>query len=322
MNGTAKDPSAEPGPRRRGGKWRIVALFWLAQGVFFAWFGAMWFYQAGTVDGTQGRPLGRWNPLAVFDGRHWISRDALIFIAMPLGITMLLQAVMVWPVRRPRPRLVRGWSLWWSIAATGVCASLLSLALVFALSSAVELSGVKIDWPFGNAEEQILLAAWFVTVWLAATPLLWKFANRRLNAGEGHEDVLGRIASRLFMGTLVEAAAIMPIDVMVRRKTDCYSFSNSFFAMTICLGVGIVALGPAVVLVALGRRRKEWYAGRCGACGYDLSGLLTPGRVVERCPECGAGWRTRAPAPNPANPLSPLPPHHSPRAEPPDPPPA
>jgi rubrerythrin len=53
------------------------------------------------------------------------------------------------------------------------------------------------------------------------------------------------------------------------------------------MSVGIVALGPAVLLPILSRRRKRWYAGRCDACGYDMTG--TPS--ADRCPECGAGWR-------------------------------
>jgi len=48
-----------------------------------------------------------------------------------------------------------------------------------------------------------------------------------------------------------------------------------------------VLLGPAVLLPALGRRRKRYYQSNCPVCGYDMSGNA----AAERCPECGSGWK-------------------------------
>ena len=91
----------------------------------------------------------------------------------------------------------------------------------------------------------------------------------------------------LFLGTIVEAAAVIPLDIMIRRKTSCYCAEWTFFSLTALWSVGLLVLGPAVCLLPFGRRRKRINQGRCPACGYDRHGLDDE----TRCPECGAGWR-------------------------------
>ncbi|HZW10409.1 MAG TPA: hypothetical protein VFF69_10945 [Phycisphaerales bacterium] len=65
-------------------------------------------------------------------------------------------------------------------------------------------------------------------------------------------------------------------------------------------GVGVAVLGSVctytLAAVSAGlfariwrRRRLNWYsAGRCGSCGYDMSGL-----DAQTCPECGRTARVR-----------------------------
>jgi hypothetical protein len=118
--------------------------------------------------------------------------------------------------------------------------------------------------------------------WAVATPLLLSFSRYK-----PPHTALGRISSRLLMGTLIEAAAVIPLDVMVRRKTDCYCGEGSLWSLTMCWVVGSLVLGPAMWLYPLRKRRLRWYRGVCPACGYNMRGC--PG--ADRCPECGAGWR-------------------------------
>lgn len=123
--------------------------------------------------------------------------------------------------------------------------------------------------------------------WVVATPLLLAFGRR-----VGHETALGWISSRLFLGSVIEAALVIPVDAMTRRKTSCYCGEGTLWSLMMCWAVGTLVLGPAIWLLPIGRRRRRWLQGRCEACGYDMRGC--PG--AERCPECGAGWKpaTRA----------------------------
>jgi len=118
--------------------------------------------------------------------------------------------------------------------------------------------------------------------WLFSTPLVLGFVRRGRR-----ENTLARLSARLFMGTVLEAAALIPIDVMVRRKEDCVCATGTYIGLVVCATVGLFTIGPAVFLPLLSRRRRRWYANRCETCGYDMRSL--PG--AERCPECGSGWR-------------------------------
>jgi hypothetical protein len=167
-----------------------------------------------------------------------------------------------------------------SVAIAGLAAAGLSVGIPWvAFSVATTIFGVGLsDRAFTSATAATLLVNWAV-----AAPLLARFVRRR-----GPEDGLGRIAAWLFTGSVVEAAAVIPLDVMIRRKSNCYCAEGTLWTLTICWGIGGFALGPAVWLIPLAKRRKRWYGGRCAACGYDMRACMS----AERCPECGAGWRS------------------------------
>jgi hypothetical protein len=118
--------------------------------------------------------------------------------------------------------------------------------------------------------------------WAVATPLLLSFSRYK-----PPHTALGRISSRLLMGTLIEAAAVIPLDVMVRRKTDCYCGEGSLWSLTMCWVVGSLVLGPAMWLYPLRKRRLRWYRGVCPRAATTCAAV--PVRIA--VPECGAGWR-------------------------------
>jgi hypothetical protein len=236
--------------------------------------GALCAIQTVTAYIGLGLLVGGWPP----DLSYLTDPEYAPFVLLPLGIIFALQAVLVWPVRKPRPAARGGVSLWLSMGVAGLAVAAMVGGLLAAGADAAWLvSGVEPDerilWLIGGT----MALAWCVT-----TPLLVGFCRRHRP-----ESAIGRVSARLFLGTIVEVGAIIPLDVMVRRKTDCYCGQGTFFALILAWSVGLLAVGPAIFLPVLARRRKRWYAGHCEACGYDMAG--TP--AADRCPECGAGWK-------------------------------
>ena len=244
------------------GKWKIVLAYWLAQSV------VLYLATAALYSDSP----GDWRD-ALTDDEYalWVGGACLVVI--------LMQVLFVLPVRRPRKMGERGHSLYVSLGVAGLAIAGLGGALVW---TAMDVPYLITD---NDPDEDVW--AWFflaemILVWPIATLLLIRFCRR----GSG-DTVLGRIAARIFMGTVVEVVAIIPLDVMVRRRDSCYCAQGTFFTLLICGAVGLMALGPAIFLPILARRRKRYYAGLCDACGYDMTGCPT----ADRCPECGTGWR-------------------------------
>ncbi len=273
-------PLANMPPPRLPCRAVLLSVYWLLQGALAYVLAGAWI----TLNANSGGSAG---PLYSFDfsdlfhlltDPHWAP-----WAAGGILVFTLLQGFFLLPVRRPAARLDgRGVPLWLSAAAAGVAVALLWGAVATSGFALVQLW----QWEHRGSIEQPLLLVILGSVgvgWLIATPLIVRFMARRRR-----ETALSRIAAAVFMGTTVEAVAIMPLDVMMRRKTDCYCDTGTFWALSACGTVGLFVFGPAVLLPIVARRRKRWYASRCDACGYDMSATLG----ALRCPECGAGWRS------------------------------
>ncbi len=274
-------------------KWRLIGWFWLAQAAFLILFVPFWGLQGDSVNGQERRPLGEFNldKLAriISEPQLWVG------IVVALAILMSLQTILIWPVRKPRPRNQRGWPLRLSIGVAALVGTALAAALGFGFATLLQL----LEWrpPRGEQSASVylyLFLACLILSYIGGSTLMYRFCIRNLSRGHRHEDLLARIASTLFIGTLVEAVAIMPIDIMFRRRQDCYCFAGTFWAYILLLASGLVTLGPAILLPILTRRRKRWYASRCDCCGYDMTGIINARRAIDRCPECGAGWKPDA----------------------------
>lgn len=189
---------------------------------------------------------------------------------------LLLQGIFLLPVRKPGIGAGH-WSVKVSLAVGALAGATLFTALVFGIIISV-FESPDLDEP----NEWYVVAAVLILSWLIGTSLLWAFCKRG-----SRETILQRIAAGLFTGTIIESAAIIPLDVMWRRKDDCHCMAPSYIAIMVCMTVGVFALGPMILLPLIRRRRRRWYAGFCDVCGYDLR--ATP--RAERCPECGTGWR-------------------------------
>lgn len=157
------------------------------------------------------------------------------------------------------------------------------VGLMVSAASTAFLAGVElVGWKLPDGRMMVGLLVTPCVAWIVATPLLWSFAKNK-----PPETMLARLANRLFIGTLIEGIAILPIDVMVRRKTGCYCTEGTFFSFVTLSTAALLCLGPAVVLVPAARRRQRLMDGCCPVCGYDM----TSTRNLPSCPECGSGWR-------------------------------
>lgn len=261
-------------------RWVLLAGYWAIQGVVVYAAAAAW-VTLNVLSGGTDAPLYRFEIGEFFElmaDAEWAVRTAAA-----IGVFTLMQAGLLWPVARPSfNRDGHGTPVWVSAAAAGAAIAVVWAGVVLAAAGAWQLFASDTTTAWMERTLLIVLGVSMVVAWAVATPLVARFVSRGRR-----EDRLARLSAMIFMGTVVEAVAIVPLDVMMRRKTSCYCDTGTFWALTACGTVGLFVLGPAMFLPVLARRRRRWYAGRCDACGYDMR--ATPRAL--RCPECGAGWR-------------------------------
>jgi hypothetical protein len=276
-------------------KWMLLGAFWIVQAIVL-YFGQVFFYISqgslyveresdGSISGSISSGLfGSWPSMEDYLDLAFDWEYAIWMIPVIIGFT-IAQLIFMLPVRQPGMSGNHGRSVRKSLCIAGCVIGALFFASIFAVLEFL-YTVRDFEWDFPDdvpGEPYTTIGAVILFGWLVATPILICF----IKPGR-KETVLARLSKKLFIGTIVEVALLIPLDVMVRRKTDCYCWAGTYWALTICGFVGVFALGPAVFLPILAKRRKTWYSGHCGVCGYDMDGMPdTP-----RCPECGTGWKT------------------------------
>ena len=202
----------------------------------------------------------------------------LLLTAGSLGFVAIfftLQLLFIRPIRRPGLG-TRGVPILVSLAIGGLLAAGLVTA---AFCTVTQLGDVYIKG-FGVPAWSPL--AVMGGAWLVSTPLIVAFCRRGRR-----DDRLQGLAAGLFLGTIIEAAAIIPLDALVRRREDCMCGTGTFFALIVCCAIGLFLVGPAIILPLVSARRRRWADQHCDVCGYDMRGR----RGADVCPECGTGWR-------------------------------
>jgi len=194
----------------------------------------------------------------------------------------LLPVVHLRPPQGTRPQSLTRSLLLGALLAAAITASL-GLALVELAGSLLHGNFQEDPWGDELLSEVWIWPALFVMIvgsWVFWTMLLLIFA-RRLWA----DTVLGRLVVMLLGGTIVELLVVLPIDVMVRRRTDCYCAGGTFLSLCVS-AVGLLWLtGPGIVFALTARRRGMARKTHCGSCGQSKG--PSPGPV---CPECGYKW--------------------------------
>jgi hypothetical protein len=213
-------------------------------------------------------------------------------VFLPAMVAALAQLMFLLPVVKPSMvRSEHGRTLWLSVIGAGFVAALLFVALLMAIGEGVHwlvFGETDLgDWVADTAIHDMAPLEWWVfwpyvlIGWMIWTPLLWVFTRRA-----PRNRLPDRLAGWLLAGTIAEVIVVLPLDLMVRRKSDCYCATGTFWAL-VTSGLALLWLaGPGIVLAVTSKRRRAWFEMHCEKCGYAKG--PSPG---QRCPECGHEWR-------------------------------
>ncbi len=255
-------------------KWRIVIAYWTLLFVAGYFATAGWWAMSGSVDGPAGDSLGLAGLADIKDVMVYAPFN--VFMAVCMGAFILLQLMLVLPMRYPA-RTERGAPVWLAIGAAALLAAGLVVGFLAAVVGVLSAYDVITTFPI---QTWWGLAVVVAVHWALMVPLMAAFVKR-----EDNEGATRKLSMFIFVGSIVDVAAMIPLDVMIRRKTNCYSWSTSVFSLGAATAIGLLALGPAVWIPISCRRRRRWFETRCAACGYDMTG------GGGRCPECGTTFR-------------------------------
>jgi hypothetical protein len=160
--------------------------------------------------------------------------------------------------------------MWISLVAGALVAGLLTFGV---LATTLNLFDVwdAVTGSIGAHVFWSILLTW--GVWLVLFSVMW--------TGEWFSRFKS-LYKLLLAGTFLEVLITIPVDVQVRKKTNCYCGEGTFVALVIGSSVALWSFGPGLVLLFLTRRlQREGYFSLCGKCGHDLSNL-----TEKRCPKC------------------------------------
>lgn len=196
-------------------------------------------------------------------------------------IMLVTQALFLLPVRSPKPpRAARGRSLFFTLISGAFVGGIVVIVGLLGLSELIAILAFDTTNVMENPVCVSLAGLLLVVNWL-----LWGCALVVFVRDRWSDTAVGRVVGVLIGGTAIEWIVILPIDAMVRRRTDCYCNTGSFLTLLFG-GAALVWLsGPMAYIALTRRRRKAFRATRCERCGYPKG--PSPG---EQCPECGRMW--------------------------------
>jgi hypothetical protein len=215
--------------------------------------------------------------LANWWNRHNNPLDlaALLWIAVPLAVFFGSQAAFLSGAPQFRgPRLDHRRPAWLSLLAGTFLLGLLSVCLGLTFCSWLWLQGNNYEMGTGFPIVALvaLLSTWIF--WLVLFAWMWQRAG---------SIAYRRLYRALLGGSLLELFITIPVDMQVRKRTDCYCAHGVFFALPLVLALTLWCFGPGLVMLFLTRgyqRRRR--PGFCHGCGLYLGDANTT-----RCPECG-----------------------------------
>lgn len=210
----------------------------------------------------------------VLDASWWSTVGPIALVLVGTQVVFLIPVL----AKRP-PKAVRSRPLVVSLFIGGAVAAGLTLGLALA---AGEFSATVLEWSFDldDTFTEALFVVLLVGSWAFWSAVLLVFCR-----GIWADRMLGRVVGLLIGGTLLEVLVVLPLDIMVRRRTDCYCFSGTFFGLCLATGATLWLTGPGIVIALTSKKHRQWRELHCFRCGYAKG--PSPGPV---CPECGYAW--------------------------------
>ena len=146
---------------------------------------------------------------------------------------------------------------------------------------------VRIDRPRSLLLEASTAGVVIVSSASLILPLIW-FAYQpgtRPSAAAVGQAVTRRLAILATLPTLTT----FTVEITLRVFATPYDWlkAGAPIAMILSLLVLAFIIGSCLA-IRLSAIHSAWYAQHCDACGYDMTGCPR----AERCPECGAGWKS------------------------------
>jgi hypothetical protein len=199
--------------------------------------------------------------------------EAIVFV-IALLVMFGVQALFLIGMPQLRwPRPTRRKPMWLSLAAGALVAAVLTFGLAATALNAFDIWD-QVTESIGGHLFWIILVSWIL--WLVLFAFLW--------AGERWLGGFTSLYKTLLAGTWLEILITIPVDVQVRKKTNCWCGEGTFFALVAGGTVAVWTFGPGLAFLFLTRRlQREGYFSLCRKCGHDLANATTP-----RCPHCNA----------------------------------
>ncbi|MEM9372452.1 MAG: hypothetical protein AAGA55_02310 [Planctomycetota bacterium] len=188
--------------------WRVLLVYWLIQPVAIGTVFVLW---------MMATPGERWLYLTdepgemltiLLDPGYWMN------VGLVSLVVTAAQACYLWPARKPGITTGHGRSVRLSLATAGLLAGLGGIGLVVGLIAISERWVIAIGDIYDALPWSAVASFWLgmlALVWVVPTLLLIRFCGRGRR-----EDVLGRTANRVLLGTSAEVLLLIPVDVMIR----------------------------------------------------------------------------------------------------------
>lgn len=220
-----------------------------------------------------------------FDDTAWWA-----YCGVPVLVLVASQAVFLWPLRdgavRSKPD---GKPLMRMLVIVGFVGAAMTLALFVGLAATAQLI-----WSYQTGEDPadydigqsgFVLALVMAGVLVIASWVFWTFVLYQFAARQPKATRFSRLVGMLLAGTVVETLVILPVDIMMRRRTECYCGTGTFYSLCFSAWALFWLAGPGAFLAVTSKRRRAWEAGCCVKC-WHVKGP-SPAAV---CPECGHDW--------------------------------